>query len=235
MIVSDSRNFIFIHLFKTAGESIRHSLEPWLPRGDRIFAADRSLLGTYLGARRWVRTGIGKHSLAVDVRDWIGRERFLRYYRFASVRDPLDRIQSYYRYLGDVAERRSRPGFRNQVLSTRLFQDADPMRRPAMRARLETSDFSGFIRHPLLAADLGGRPQAEVLCDEQGELLVDFTIRYDRLESDFAVVKARLGLPDAVLGWKNRSANSERRRPISDEDRDFLRGFYARDYEIFGF
>lgn len=235
MIVSHSRRFIFVHLHKTAGESIRASLEPHVAPGDLVIAPKGGLVQGWLAARRERRIGLEKHSTASEIRERIGGDVFDSYFKFASVRDPIDRMLSLYRWLGTLEWRLNRRRFRRLLVRLPALQHLDETRWLAMRARRETSDFSGFIRHPLLQLDQGARPQADVLCDPSGRLLVDCVIRFESLESDFRLVARRIGIHELPLEWANRSSDPRESEALSAEDIAYLRQRYERDYQLFGF
>lgn len=235
MIVSHSRRFIFVHLHKTAGESIRASLEPHVAPGDIVIAPQGGLVGGWLASRRERRIGLEKHSTASEIRERIGGDVFDSYFKFASVRDPVDRMLSLYRWLGTLEWRVNRRRLRRLLVRLPAFQHLDETRWLAMRARRETSDFSAFIRHPLLQSDQGARSQADVLCDSSGRLLVDGVIRFESLEQDFRLVAQRIGIQAIPLAWENRSSDPREAEQLSAEDLAYLRERYARDYQLFDF
>jgi hypothetical protein len=109
-------------------------------------------------------------------------EQFAGYFKFSFVRNPWDRMVSLYRYLGASAQM----DFKPFVMTT----------------------FRQQIWHT--GAWFVG-PQHEYLCDEHGELIVDFVGRFERLQADFNQVCGRVGLAPQPLPHVNPSTETESR------------------------
>jgi hypothetical protein len=235
MIISHSRKFVFIHIHKTAGESISEALVPFLARGD-------VLLGTTLRgeiANAWYdrRHGLQKHSGVRKAKAFLG-DAWDDYLKFSFVRDPYDRLRSLYFYFERMLADRRRRSLKNALLLLPGTDFRDPLKWPGMTPFLETSDFSGFLRHPAFSTNLmGARPQAFQLSDRAGDLAVDFVGRFETLAEDFAVLADRLGLDGASLGHRNASRNraASDADPAEAADRALVAELYARDYALFGY
>ena len=80
MLKSDSRRFIFVHIQKTGGSSVKQAIRRHVPDARRF-------LGTHDGA------GPGQQEL--------GR-RWNKYFSFAVVRNPWDRLVSWYSMISQV-------------------------------------------------------------------------------------------------------------------------------------
>jgi hypothetical protein len=221
-VISHRHRCIFVHVPRTAGQSIErfflglHGLD-WenrapllLRRNDDPTRGPQRL--AHLFAAEYVACG------------HLGETEFDRYFKFAFVRNPWDRLVSEYLYRGG----RRLGSFRSFV--TAGAQPADP--------HLDA------WRH--LA------PQVRYLYDPAGRLRVDFVGRFERLHDDFARVCARLGLPDASLPHANAAAGNGRARwrrvpgraaPPPDKYtrhydsrlRDLVAERYAEDVETFGY
>lgn len=234
MIICHSRRYIFIHVHKTAGESVTQALSRRLTRADLT-------VGTTLGGKvaNWLYpklTPIKKHSAAEAIRDHLGPAVWDAYFKFAFVRDPVDRARSLHGYYAQMARRRDERSLRNLLYALPGSQSRDPARWPTVRAFLETSSFSEFIRHPAFSPrHPGTRPQWKAVCDADGAPLVDFVGRFERLEADFAHVLGRIGLERVALPRRNASRAPGAAAPVSPEDRAHLVDIYRRDFELFGY
>jgi hypothetical protein len=235
MIISHSRKFIFIHIHKTAGESISDALRPYLSGRDLLLGT--SLRGELNNAYYNSRYRLQKHSGVRKVRTFVGDATWDDYLKFSFVRDPFDRLRSLYFYFERMLARRREPHLRNALLWLPGTGFRDPLKWPGMQALLETESFSGFIRHPAFSTEImGARPQSVLLTDKEGSLDVDFVGRFETLAEDFASLAARLGLEGADLGHRNASRNrAATPDPAEAADRALVAELYARDYALFDY
>lgn len=92
MLISHKHKFIFIHVFKVAGTSIRHALNPYCqPRfTERV---RRKLIG-----RPKLSIDFDHHAKASEVKEAIGARKFIDYFKFAFVRNPWDWQVSLYHF-----------------------------------------------------------------------------------------------------------------------------------------
>lgn len=165
---------IFVHVPKVAGQSVeRYFLGlaglDWQRRSALLL---RSNNDPTLGPPRLA------HLKAADYleKGHVTQAQFDAYFKFAFVRNPWDRVVSFYKYSGMDA----RCDFR-----TYLFKHFPTRRHP---------DF-WFVA-----------PQYEYLHDHEGRLLVDMVGRFEKLKEDFVMVCRRLGIPDGKrLPHANRS------------------------------
>lgn len=228
MIISHSRKFIFVHVRKTAGESITEALTPYLASTDLTIGT--TFRGKVAARIHPKRTPFNKHTQARFLRSHLPQDVWTPYFKFAFVRNPVDRTQSFYRYLGNLLKKRGDKTFRSMILALSGSASADPLRWPVTRAYLETSAFSEFIRHPAF----NGKGQCESLCDAEGRIIVDFIGNYESLDADFARVTERIGLGPISLPRRNASRGSAPSDTLSPEDNAYLAEVFRRDFEIFG-
>ena len=96
MIVSSQRQFVFVHIFKTAGTSIkrairRYAMPAWHEGANFVFKR--------IGIPQFGPPSRGDHFNASDLIGEIGRKEFNRFFSFAFVRNPWDWELSHYRYI----------------------------------------------------------------------------------------------------------------------------------------
>jgi hypothetical protein len=96
MIVSQKRQFVFVHIFKTAGTSIkravrRYAMPTWHESANFVFKR--------IGVPQFGPPSKGDHFKVSDLIAEIGRPRFDRMFSFAFVRNPWDWELSHYRYI----------------------------------------------------------------------------------------------------------------------------------------
>lgn len=77
-------------------------------------------------------------------------------------------------------------------------------------------------------------PQAGILT-ASGRLGVDFIGRYEALQSAFAKICRRIGIPEQTLSVVNATAHAPSDPYYDDELRGLVTRFYRRDFEQFGY
>ena len=96
MIVSNRRNFIFVHIFKTAGTSIRravrrHAMSPWQEPANHVLKR--------IGIPQYRPTTYPDHLTASGLIQQTSLEYFNSMFSFAFVRNPWDWELSHYKYI----------------------------------------------------------------------------------------------------------------------------------------
>lgn len=150
--------------------------------------------------------------------------KFHRYWTFAFVRDPWDRLVSAYSYLKQGGWHRGQ-GEWGEI--DRAWAD-----------RYATGSFDDFVRHTLrpemLHSTVHLMPQHYWICDDRGRIRVDWVGRYERLAEDFAAVARRLGV-GATLPLINASDRAPFTFYYTEETAAMVGRIYQRDCEIFGY
>lgn len=93
-MISFQKRFLFVHIPKTGGNSIQTVLRDYSE--DEIVAAHPHQDGVERFAVRNPKYQIKKHSPLIAYRDALGDEQFSKLYKFTCVRNPWDRMVSYY-------------------------------------------------------------------------------------------------------------------------------------------
>lgn len=211
MLISPSAKFVFVHIQKTAGLSIEAVLRQRFP-----------------DARHWH----GRHGRASDGIGEIGMERWKQNYSFAFVRNPWDRLVSWYAMID--RERQALPWYsrwRKAPFRTLLWNEVVQ----------KASNFEEFIeRCDDVIFDRGSRKsfafnQIDYISAPDGSLAVDFVGRFESLAADFDVVARRLGLEDASLPKRNVSRHALYTSWYNDRTRDIVAKRFARDIAAFGY
>jgi hypothetical protein len=210
MLKSDSREFIFVHIQKTAGTSI----EKMLKRN----AADAAI---------WH----GRHGHAMAGLKEIGPERWHRYFTFAFVRNPWDRLVSYYAMI--KANIDQLPWWKR--LLPRPF-DVEIWN----YVHRNSGDFRSFLENCTgTIYDKGAYKsflfnQCEYISDADGRILVDHVGRFENLREDAGTALARIGIQEEIP-MLNRSGHEHYRNYYDASMRELVRARVARDIEAFGY
>jgi hypothetical protein len=166
-----------------------------------------------------------KHRTALELPSLYGEEVWASSFKFTFVRNPWDRLVSWWSMIDAM-----RPNLAaGQVNEFQRF------------VLTRAATFGEFLTNcDAVIADHDGdkhifRNQLHYLTGPQGELLVDFVGRFERLAEDTGAVAKRLGLPPTQLPHLNRSAHRPYTEYYSPPLRDLVAERYASDIAAFGY
>jgi hypothetical protein len=123
-MISFQKRFLFVHIPKTAGNSIQSVLRGYSE--DELVALRGEQDGVERFGLRNPKYKIKKHSTLAEYRDAIGETQFGNLYRFTCVRNPWDRMVSYYFTPTQKTEAWDRTKFRKVI--SRALSAADYLR-----------------------------------------------------------------------------------------------------------
>lgn len=191
-MISSSHKFVFAANTKSASTSIEHVLTPL---SDQVIASSP--------ARKHLPLAALKHEQPA----LFGEERD-SYFMFGVMRDPIDWINSWFRY-------RSGNDVEAPLPSDWTFEDF-----------WRRGDWN--INHP----DGSGKYlQSDIFCDKDGTVLADVILRYETLEEDFHEICEIIGiahdLPRKNVSRKPRAADG-----VPEALAKEMRAFYAEDYAL---
>ena len=214
MLLSRRYQFLFVHIAKTGGTSVRRSLQKFRWR-DPFYAPQwvASKLSGLTGHTLAIK--LPRHCKAITAQEMLPRETYDKLFKFAFVRNPWDLQVSSYHHI-----KRERPHL------------------------LEVDEsFPDFLRRKLCRdrpwqyhIDISITPQRQYLVDLDGNEIVDFVGRYESLQTDFDYCCDRIGLPRQVLPHRRRATDrSEYRTYYDDSTRALVAEHFAMDIEAFGY
>ncbi len=218
MILSHSKHFVFVHIFKTAGSSVVKVLLPHARWVDRVaYSRGRvkamikrfnRLAGLEHNGLRHV-TGYHKFATAREIRAKLGAETFDRYLSFAFVRNPYDWAVSAYHHLRRLPEH-------------------------PLHAHAAAFAFPDFVA---LMLERRPRRQVEHLAAEDGEILVDFVGRLETFAADLETICRQLDIPFPGAPHENASPGRSRdhREHYDARSRELVGRYFAPDLERFGY
>jgi len=112
-MISFQKRFLFVHIPKTAGNSIQSALRDYSE--DELVALRDEQDGIERFGLRNPNYKIKKHSTLGEYRDALGNEQFRNLYKFTCVRNPWDRMVSYYFTPTQSPETWDRKKFRGMI------------------------------------------------------------------------------------------------------------------------
>jgi len=211
MLLSYRYNFLFVHIAKTGGTSVRAALEPLRWRDPWYYPQWLCSRLSHLSGHR-LGTKFPRHAKIIAAKEMLPKEYFDRLYKFAFVRNPWDLQVSSYHHL-----RRERP---------RLLEGI--------------ADFSTFVRRKLdperpyqYHLDTSIERQSDYLVDLSGRIVADFVGHYERLQEDFDLI---CGVGRRRLPHRRKATDREDyRRYYDDQTADLVAEYFRRDIENFGY
>jgi hypothetical protein len=213
MIFSRGRKFIFIHIPKTGGTALSLALEARALKDDVLIgdtpkarARKGRLHGLTSHGRLW------KHSTLTDIAGLASDAEIASFFTLTLVRNPWDRVVSYYHWLRD-----------------------QHFAHPAV-GLAKSHDFSGFLNHGQTRAALALWPFTAYLRDRFGHERASLYARLECLEADLAPFAAHLGLRLPPIARANLSVRPRDWRPFySDADAVLLASLCAEDIARFAY
>lgn len=212
MILSHGRRLIFVHIPKTGGTALALALEG-RARADDILLGDtpkarqrrHRVKGAQAAGRLW------KHSTLADIEGLATRAQIAEYFTCTLVRNPWDRMVSYYHWL------------RGQSFE-----------HPAVALARELG-FSDFLNHPQTGASLTAWPYGRYMQDGAGVEQCRAFIRVETFEEDATPLWAHLGFRLELTRVNASARAADYRGYYSDADAALLAGLCAGDIARFGY
>ena len=210
MLVSHSRKLIFVHIQKTGGMTVTRIL--------RKNVSDVSRLRP-------------KHEFAVRAME---EPEWNEYFKFAFVRNPWDRLVSWYSMIRNADATLSH--------QTPINQKEKPHLKLWRYVLDNSSTFEEFIKNCTDEIEIKKGVfhsltynQLDYVSDRDGNLLVDFIGRFENFQSDLLEVSNRLGLEVESIPHTNRSGHRHYSSFYTPETEMIVRERFKRDIEYFGY
>lgn len=205
MLISYRHTFLFIHVYKVAGTSVRDALEPYADKAPLPARALKRYLKVNLPHHRW--RVFPHHIRASQVQALIPPAIYNSFFKFAFVRNPWDWQVSLYHFM----------------------QQYERHKQLEVARRLHT--FEDYL-HWRVSEDL--HLQQEFVTDASGKLIVDYVGRLETIGADFAQICRTIGI-DAQLKHMRKSAHKDYRSYYTDRTAALVEQHFKQDIERFGY
>jgi Sulfotransferase family len=226
MLISTEKKFLFFHIQKTAGSSVARLLKSQAPD---------------------TRPFLGQHDHALWAKKYLAAE-WDDYYKFAFVRNPWDRLVSWYqmiRHDGRLLPWYKRLPYEMIRQTGKVFPSSQRFLqkkhyKPLWQYVLRNStNFEEFLFNCTdIIGDVDGKRsfmynQVDYVTDENGEIIVDFVGKYENLEQDVSAVLKALQLEDRPLPHVNKSHHGHYSEYYTEETKKLVAERYSRDIKFF--
>jgi hypothetical protein len=238
MIISKSKNFVYIHLDKCGGTSIETALEPFLSWSDIIIGS--TPFGEKLSLVYEEKTNsLKKHSSASEIKNFIGDD-WNSMYKFATVRDPEKIMISLYFYVKGILEyhidSRSLKDITNVAyenknkkeilfLNNKAFTN-DPYFFYFIKSSINKTYIDGFIKDIIKSGSNSVQTQTSRVDDNVD--LYDI----DDINNNWSNILKKLNIPDSVELKKLNKSNKPNKIYLKQETVDIIKEHFAEDYAI---
>jgi len=190
-VISRSRRILFVHIQKTGGGSIEALLRARLPDLERC---------------------VDWHAHASAIKRQLGQQ-YSDYYTFSFVRNPWDRMVSWYFWLKNMADR-------GKFFWTHKF------------GLPHHATFEQFI---LQARGVLLHPQCQYIADADGTFLVNVVYRFENFRAECRKLGGALGLSFGRIPHHRHTIHKHYSHYYSPELRDVVAKRFAPDGKAFGY
>ena len=211
MLLSHSKQFLFVHIAKTGGTSIRGSLASY--RWGHPYSFPQFLchkMSQFCGHK--LASRFPRHAKIIAAKEMLPDEYFNKLFKFAFVRNPWDFQVSSYHHI-----KRERPHLMEGHESFTSF----------MRWKFDPE------RPYQYHIDTSLQLQTDYLIDLHGNLLTDFIGQYETFEQDYHYVCDRLGLKKKPLPHRRKATDrQEYQAYYTDETKAMVDKHFAQDIQL---
>jgi hypothetical protein len=168
MLISRKYRFIFIHIYKNAGTSIKHALSPYI---EVKWQNKANYLLKKIGVSLLDSRPLNAHVSASEIILKIGKKKFQSYFSFAIVRNPWDWQVSLYSYM---------------------------LKNKNHRQHELVKNFRSFEEYLGWRCKEDVWYQKDFVYSADNEKLVDFIGKYESLDQDFKTICDKIGISTSL-------------------------------------
>lgn len=212
MIISPARKYVFVHIPKTGGTALSLALEDRAHKDDiligdtpKAIKRRRRLKDLQARGRLW------KHSTMADIDGVLGPEVMEDIMVVALVRNPWDRMVSYYHWL--------------------RMQDFD---HPAVKIA-HSATFADFTAHPMVRESMKRNPYGSYVRNPNGEEYPALFARLEHFAADIVPLENHLGFKLALPRANTSERESDFRGYYNDHTAALVAEVCAEDIARFGY
>ncbi|MEM7104518.1 MAG: sulfotransferase family 2 domain-containing protein [Bacteroidota bacterium] len=204
MLYSSKQQFLFIHIYKTGGNSVRKVLEPYADGYNLLYKLKGLVRQNHVLPSKLAP----KHANAQVAKAAVGEQLFNSSFKFAFVRNPWDWQVSLYHFA-----LRDKSNHHHKIISA----------------------FPNFDTYLSWRVNEELRLQKAMITDENGDIIVNYVGRFERLQEDFNAICKNLKLPISDLPLLNKGNRKDYRSYYNEKTAKMVERAYAEDISTFGY
>lgn len=208
MLISHSKQFIFIHVYKVAGTSIGNALSKYCDYSSKSKNPMKLVKRTMGLIPNIYINDFPGHITAKDLKERIPENIFSSYFKFAFVRNSWDWQVSLYKF----------------ALQT-----------PHHHQHELTKSFGSFEKYLEWRVNEDLHLQKEFVTNDDGEIILDFVGKMETLNNDFKIICESLSLPQVILPHANKSNRQSSDQYYTSYSSSLIEKYFAEDIELFGY
>jgi hypothetical protein len=215
MLISYSHKFIFFHIAKAAGSSIKEALKSYAQEPEK-FKINRPprMLGDKINPFYEIWESSLWQAKARDVKKELPAEVYNSFYKFAFVRNPWDWQVSYYHF---------------------ILKEKTHIRYELVKSMDSFEKYLEWVINTKNPFPKGtNKLQREHITDSEGKLIIDFIGRYETLETDFNDVCQLLNLQTS-LPHLNTSKHRNYQEYYNAKTIKLVEEHFQEDIALFGY
>ncbi|KPA18984.1 Carbohydrate sulfotransferase, 8-13 [Candidatus Magnetomorum sp. HK-1] len=202
MIISNKLKTIFIHIQKTGGTSIDKAIQN----------IDTNAIKRVNEIPATHNIQKGKHLWAIDLKKYLPSGIWDDYFKFAFIRNPWDRLVSWYYMCVQKPENYKRLYIKNNF-----------------------KDFSDFLINGTKGlAQRCSYNQVDFITNNDGEIILDFIGRFENYNNDIKKISSQLGVELDVLNF-NKSEHEHYRNYYTEKTKKIVEDRFMNDIKCFNY
>lgn len=215
-ILSHEHGFLFIHVAKTGGRSINRTIAKRCAQRERFNTQGLDANVDVLGRK-----------IALEIRNRMTDDQWNRYFKFAFVRNPWDRLVSMYRhiYLSRDMNAKGKIRYLNEIIKR-------------LDIKSEELTFEVFVKRVVrdhVFDNYHWDKQIHCFTNESNKNLFNFIGRFENLQADFDFACRQIGFPLTTLPHHNRTERNHYSCYYTEETRQIVADIYRDDIEMFDY
>ena len=206
MLISDTHKFIFVHIRKAAGSSIRDTLEPLsIQKPTDVLSKIKSRILHI--EKDYHKYAFRQHSDITMVKKIMPKELFDTYFKFAFVRNPWKRLVSEFEFI----KRRPDHGRHKKVIKM---------------------TFTEYIIYQAKRVDAH---QINMLADKDGILQMDFIGKFENLQEDWNYICDKIGVKNKQLSHRKKATKVDYDNYYNGDNKEVIAKLWKKDIDTFGY